>query len=163
MNAAVWLGGSLFFTFGVAPAFFTPEMKKIVYEPFNGIVAQLVVDRYFALHYWCGGIALVHLFAEWVYLGRPMPRLTLYLLTGILGIELLGGLVLAPKLKTLHRVRYSHPKPEERVEAKRSFGVLHGVASVTNLFVLGGLLIYSWRVINAKDGHRFVPTNKFRS
>ena len=163
MNAAVWFGGSLFFTVGVAPAFFTPEMTRIVYAPFNGLVAQLVLDRFFALHYWCGGIAVVHLLAEWVYLGRPMPRFTVYLLAGILGIQLLGGLVLAPKLKTLHRVKYSHPKPEERVAAAKSFGMLHGVASVANLFVLGGLLIYSWRVINGKDGHRFVPTNKFRS
>ena len=48
-------------------------------------------ERYFVLHYCCGGLALLHQLAEWVYLGKAMQRFTFGLLMAILSISLLGG------------------------------------------------------------------------
>lgn len=134
-------------------------------------MAQLVLARYFNLQYVCGAIAVAHLLAEWVYLGRPLYRATLALLLGLLVIGFAGGLWLQPKLKTLHLVKYSmneQYKPislpnEQRLEAANSFRVWHGVASAINLVALAGLVVYFWRVIHPPDNLRFVGTPKFRS
>lgn len=165
MNAAVWFGASLFFTFGVAPAFFTPEMKQILGEVYNGVVAQMVLERYFILQYWCGGIALAHLLAEWVYLGKPLHRLTVGLLLGLFAASLLGGLWLQPKLKKLHQIKYGRSElstPAQKAQAGKSFSAWHGTASVINLLALGGLAVYAWRVTSPGQGPRFISANKFR-
>src|SRR5947208_12848749 len=97
MNAAVWFGAALFFTFGIAPAFFSPEMKRLLGDIYSGLVAQLVLERYFVLHYCCGGIALLHQLAEWVYLGKRLHRFTFGLLVIVLLLAICGGAALAPR------------------------------------------------------------------
>src|SRR5262245_17853222 len=106
MNATVWFGAALFFSFGIAPAFFTPEMKKLLGDIYAGLVAEMVFERYFALHYICGAIAVIHQLAEWVYLGKPLQRLTFGLLAGVLMLSLVGGVWIQPKLRELHRIKY---------------------------------------------------------
>ena len=46
-----------------------------------------------------GFLALAHLGVEWMYSGRVPARLTVWLVGGVLGLSLLGGLWLQPKLK----------------------------------------------------------------
>ncbi len=176
MNAAVWFGGSLFFTLAIAPTFFTPEMKRLFVPSYAdaavGLIAQLVLQRYFVLQYWCGAIAVVHQLAEWVYLGRALPRLSLYFLAGVIGIGLAGGLWFQPKLKRLHEVRYGaeiyHRElstPEMKAAAGKSFTLWHAVSQIANGLALVGLAYYTWNVINPPDPTRFIPatTPKFRS
>ena len=174
-NAAVWLGAAIFFTFGVAPVFFTPETKRLLGETLGGITAILVLERYFALNYLCGAIALVHQFAGWVYLGRQLQRFTWGLLLGILGVGFVSGLVLQPKLQKLHQAKYGYtrttagfargatPAPAQRAAAEASFKTWHAVSQVINLLTLGGLAVYFWRLANPSDGTRFSSTAKFRS
>src|SRR5436190_8946410 len=97
VNAAVWFGAALFFSFGIAPAFFTPEMKRLFGDFYCGLIAQAVLERYFVLHYCCGALALVHQLAEWVYLGKALQRFTFGLLLAILTLSLTGGLWFQPK------------------------------------------------------------------
>ena len=166
VNAAIWFGAAAFFTFAVAPAFFTPEMKSRLGDFYTGWIAQKVLDRYFLLHYWCGGIALVHLLAEWVYLGKALSRFLLWLLIGTLGLSLIGGLGLTPKLKRLHLIKYARAESftdTQRTQAARSFSRWHGVSSGMNLLILCGLAVYFWRTVHSNDGPRFVSANKFRS
>ena len=56
--AAVWFGATVFFTCFAGPAFFTDEMKKLFPPPYNGAIAEIVLGRYFILHYLCGFLAL---------------------------------------------------------------------------------------------------------
>ena len=78
LNAAVWFGGAMFFTWVAAPAVFSPEMKDLLgpknYPYYSGAVAQIVVARYFVLQYVCGAIALLHLFFEWMFLGKAVQK-----------------------------------------------------------------------------------------
>src|SRR5687768_17897311 len=124
MNAAVWFGGSLFMMVGVAPAVFTPEMKKLG-EWWTGFIAFHLFDRYFALQYWCGGIAIAHVFAEWVYLGKPLYRLSLGLVLGVFCLGLAGGLVVQPRLKQLHGIKYAAKEDAQRTAAARSLQIWH--------------------------------------
>jgi len=178
MNAALWLGGSVFFTFAVAPAFFSGEIKLLESQgglhPFYvGAIAQIVLERYFYLFYVCGAVAVVHQLAEWVYLGRALHRVTVSVLAGLILIGGLGGLWLQPKLKHLYFIRngmtaqYARPAapiPEtERAQAAKSFRLWHGVSSSINLLGLAGLLFYFWRVTHPSDNLRVLGATKFRS
>jgi Domain of unknown function (DUF4149) len=176
LNAAIWLGAAVFVTFAAAPAFFTGEAKYLetagMHPFYAGAMAEVVLARYFYVQYICGAIALAHLLAEWVYLGRALQRFTLSVLVGLLCLGFAGGLWLQPRLKRLHLTRYSMSeslKPvaipdAERVQAGRTFRVWHRVSALANLGALGGLVFYFWRVTHPPDNLRFVSTStKFRS
>ena len=173
LNAAIWLGSAVFFTFAAAPAFFSSDAKALGIHPFyTGSMAQLVLSRYFYVQHICGLLAMAHLLAEWVYLGRALQRFTFGLLVALLCLGFAGGLWLQPKLKRLNLVRYSmnenfKPTPmplEERTAAEKAFRSWHPVSIVFNVVVLAGLVFYFWRVTHPPDDLRFVSTpTKFRS
>jgi hypothetical protein len=175
MNAAVWLGTAAFFTLAAAPAFFTDEAKQVLGIPQHGIAAMLVLERYFAVQYWCGAIALAHQFAEWLYSGRSLQRWTLAVLAAVFLGSLVGGLWMQPRLRSLHEVSYAYQKtkagyvkddrytPAQREQARQDFKKLHGISMAMNLLMLLGLVFFTWRVSNPGDGPRFIPANKFRS
>ena len=62
LNAAIWLGATLFFTFAVGPAFFSEKTWALFGWPQNvlaakyyaGAVAQVVLERYFLMQHLCG-------------------------------------------------------------------------------------------------------------
>lgn len=177
-NAAIWLGGSIFFTFVVAPTFFSGEVKILetqgrLHPFYPGAIAQLVLQRYFYLYYICGAVAVAHQLAEWVYLGRPLRRLVMGVLVGLLVIGAVGGLWLQPKLKQLHLTKYGmtaqytrSPAPvsdAQRVQAGKSFSAWHGFAQAINLLGLFGLMFYFWRAAHPSDDLRVLSGPKFRS
>jgi hypothetical protein len=163
LNAAVWLGGAISFTFALGPAFFSEEMKAIVRPPWNGFAAQVVIKNYFVLLYCCGGIALLHLFLEKLYSGKSIERLTLLALAIVISLTLLGGFWLQPKLRDLHFKKYDTRVVEAmRAGPERSFKMWHAASQTMNLFVIVGLIFYFSRLANASNSSRFISTQKFR-
>ena len=162
VNAAIWFGAAIFFTLGAGPAFFSAEMKQLLTLPYAGAAAQIVIARYFVLQQCCGAIALVHLFAEWIYMGRPLERIMLGLVIGLFSLGLIGGFWLQPKLQRLHLTKYRGATVEQRERAAKSFGAWHGVSQTMNLLMTGALLYYLWRLTNPKSPSRFVRPAKFR-
>ncbi len=166
LNAAVWFGSAIFFTFGVGLASFSPEMKGLLgmnnFPYFSGAIAQIFIARYFRFHLVCGAVAVAHLLAEWLYLGKSLRRLQTVLLAGLWAVLLIGGFWLQPKLKALHATKYGvNTRPEVRETAARSFRAWHGVSQVVNLLAVSGLAMYLWRVANPSDPTRFVSPAKF--
>ena len=165
--AAVWFGATVFFTFFVGRVFFTAPLVDFLPAPYNGEVAQLVIAKLFLLHYACGLLALAHVGAEWMYSGKEPPRFTVWLVGGALGLSLLGGLWLQPKLKLLHQVKYAEhyrrpATPAQRGDAAKSFGTWHGISMGMNLVTLLALWVNLARVIQPGEAPRFVsPINKF--
>ena len=167
MNAAVWFGAAIFFTFGIGAAPFSPEMKELLGPKnapfFSGAIAQIFVARYFHLQAVCGAVAVLHLLAEWIYFGRTPQRLWATLLIGLVAAGLLGGLWLQPKMKRLHAIKYDvKASRPEREAADNSFKAWHGASQGMNLLMLVGLTLYLWRVANPADPARFVSTSHFR-
>ena len=172
MNAAVWFGAAIFFTFGVGAAPFSPEMKELLRPlgPLNspyfpGAIAQILVKRYFHLQLACGVVALLHVLAEWIYFGRTPPKRWLGLLIALIMAGLVGGYWMQPKMKELHKIKYGvgvKSSQAERDAADHSFRAWHGAAQGMNLLMLAGLGLYLWRVANPDDPARFVSTTKFR-
>jgi Domain of unknown function (DUF4149) len=168
LNAAVWFGAAVFFTFGTGRAPFSQEMKALLgpnnYPYFSGAIAQILITRYFHLQFVCSIIALLHLLAEWLYFGKSPQKLRFGLLLGLCSACLIGGFWLQPKLKTLHVTKYGvNTRPELREAASRSFRAWHGVSMGVNLLLVGGLALYLWRVANPADQTCFVSSVKFRS
>ena len=166
-NAAIWFGSAIFFTFVGAPALFSPEMQNLLgkdaYPFYAGSIAQIVLERYFILHHICGVVALVHMVAEWLYLGRSLTRIRLWVVLGVFGLGLVGGFWLQPKLQALHTAMY-HGPAAEREQVRRSFQLWHGTAQATNLVMMVGLLFYLWRISRPNPPKRpwFVGTGNFR-
>ena len=156
-NAAVWVGGSVFFSFLAAPGFFTPEIKSLTPPPVNGLVAQAMLGRYFTLHILCGIVAVVHLLLEWLYSGGRFPKRAIAIVCVLLGLALIGGKFINPKLAVWHQQKYQFKlksegdppmieKTEHKVDvvqnAKWKFTVWHGVAQIVNLAML---ILLTWR------------------
>jgi len=168
VNAAVWFGATVFFTFGVGPALFSQEMKQLLgannYPYFSGAIVQVVISSYFHLQLACSIVALLHAAAEWFYLGRPLQRFGLGLLLGLLFFGFVGGYGLQPRIKELHARKYAlNYTPEVRQSAAASLRVWHRMAQVVNLIMLGGLAIYLWRVARPMSTGRFAAPAKFQS
>lgn len=166
LNAAVWFGTAVFFTLGIGLAPFSQEMKDLLgrdnYPYFSGAIAQVLIARYFYFQTACALVAVLHLFAEWLYLGNYPQKLQVGLLIGLASVALIGGYWLQPRLKALHATKYGiNTRPELREAAARSFRAWHGVSQVVNLLMVGGLAVYLWRAANPSDQTRFVSAVKF--
>jgi hypothetical protein len=161
LNAAIWCGSAIFLTVGL-PAIFSPELKTLLTTPGVGFAAEAVVARFFLLQYWCGGIALAHLLAEWVYCGRPVRRLNLALVVGMLILALAGGWWLQPKMLAWHKDKYFGGTKELQTQAGQSFARWHAASETANLLVIGGLILYLWRVSAPPESPRFGGFTKIR-
>jgi len=166
LNAAVWFGGAIFFTFGAGLVPFSQEMQLLLgpgnYPYFSGAIAQILIARYFHFQSVCCVVAVLHLLAEWLYLGKFPRKLQAGLLIGLCSAALVGGYWLQPRLKALHATKYSlTTRPEMRAAADHSFRTWHGVSQVVNLLLVGGLAAYLWRAANPSDPTRFVSAAKF--
>jgi len=150
LNAAVWCGSAIFLVVGL-PAVFSPEMKKLLTVPGVGFAAEALVARFFVVQYWCGAIGLAHLAAEWLYAGRRARSLDLGLVMGLLALALAGGLWVQPKMQYLHKVHYFGQTAAQRDQAGQTFAVWHGTSESVNLLVIGGLIVYLWRVSGPAD------------
>lgn len=164
LNAAVWLGAAISFTFALGPALFSPEMKAHFPPQHLGFIAQIVIQKYFLFSYWCGAIAVIHLVFEKLYLGKKAERLAIIALSVAIALSLLGGIFFQPKLRALHLRHYdARSSQTQRSAAGRSFGMWHGVSQAMNLLVIGGLLIYFSRLSASSQSTRFSSAQKFRS
>lgn len=166
VNAAIWLGAGVFFTFAAGPAMFSQEMKDLLgpaHQPYSGLIAMILIKRYFVLHYVCAGVALVHLIVEALYTGRPMHAPHGALLGALLGLALLGGLWLQPKMRGLQSVKYGRQvSAAQRAAADVAFKRWHAVSQVSNLLMLGGVVAHLWRVARPGPQTRFTSVQKFR-
>jgi len=166
-NAAVWMGGSIFFSFLAGSVFFSPEVMRFTPPPYNGLVAQAMLERFFLLHYICGGIAIVHLFADWLEKPGTFPKKPIFYVVVLLGLALLGGKWISPKLTIWHQQKYEFqvksegPPPmiepkaysnEVRQDAKLKFSIWHGVSQTVNLIMLIMLVWRFWRLSHPTTG-----------
>jgi hypothetical protein len=107
-------------------------------------------------------VALLHLLAEWLYMGRPTRKFMFSLIAGMFVLTLIGSATIQPKLQDFNKQRVSAPTTAERERAGKFFRVLGTLTHVFNFVVMGGLVVYVWRVANPSDTLRFVSPVQFR-
>lgn len=143
LNAAIWLGATVFFTVGAGPAIFSDEMAAFTHASHRARIAEILIARLFVLQQVCGLIALALLLVEFVRAGRLIRRLPLAVVSGLFVVSLVSGFWLVPKMHSLQRVRYSAVStPQQQAAAARTFNALHGLSQTMNLFVIAGLLFH---------------------
>lgn len=165
INAAVWFGSAVFFSFDASPAAASSDMQELLswknYPYFSVAIEQLLAARFFHLYVACSIVALLHLLAEWLYLGKYPQRLWLGLLLGLC----LGGLVqvyaIQPRLSASHQLQFT--RPDLRETAARVYRAWHAVSTGLDVVLIAGLVVYVWRVAYPPDPTRFVNAAKFRS
>jgi hypothetical protein len=168
MNAAVWLGGGFFLMFGTSPAISSPAMQALLgdryFSYFSAGIENIALARFYHFEIVCALIAFLHLIAEWLYLGRPSRRrFSVSLLVAFFLVAFIGSNVLQPRLRALHTTTFSRSaQPAERQAAARSYRVWDVVTAILNYAVMGGLVVYLWRVANPSDTPRFISSVKFR-
>ena len=160
LNAAVWLGATVFFTVGAGPAIFSDEAAAFLPRAYRARVAELVIARLIVLQQICGLVALGLLAAECIRAGRIVRRLALGVVSALFVASLLSGVWLVPRMHAVQQVRYSaRSTPEQQAGAARSFNVLHGLSQTVNLFVLAGLLFHLVQVTRTPD----TPTTRWNA
>ncbi len=161
VNAAIWFGASVFFAGVVLPGVFSGDVHKLfgeesAYKYYAGGVAMALFGRFFVLQYVCGSVALVHLFAEKLYLGRAFPRLATTIAAGVLFLSLVGGLAVQPRLREFRQTMYSTTaSADQKAAAAHSFGVWHGTSMAVDLVILAGLLVYLMRMARSEESSRY--------
>ena len=166
LNAAVWFGAAVFFTFGAGLAPFSPEMKTLLgpnnYPYFSGAIAQIFIARYFHLQSSAASSPFCICWRNGFTSASSRRSCRPGCWSGCASAALVGGYWLQPKLKALHATKYGlNTRPEVREAADRSFRAWHGVSQVVNLLLVGGLAAYLWRAANPSDPTRFVSAVKF--
>ena len=165
INAALWFGAGIFFAAFILPGIFSQDMRNLFHEAafqyYAGGVALILFKRFFMLQYFCGAVALIHLLAEKLYLGRALPRLGTALVLALLAFGLLGGLWLQPHMEALRHAMYFSATPEEREGARHVFGLWHGFSEIINLVIIGGLLAHLVRVCRPGGIYRYGVYQQF--
>jgi hypothetical protein len=163
-NAAVWLGATVLFVFGLGPAASSQEMRELIggrnYPYFSVAIGQIFTVPYLHLFLGCSVLALLHVAAEWLYLGKYPRRLWLGLLLGLSVYGLFQSYWMQPHLSAWNRVRFSAGGSSEA--AGRAFRIWHATSAGGNALALGAVAIYLWRMANPPDPARFVSATKFR-
>lgn len=166
VNAAIWLGAGIFFAAFVLPGVFSSGTRQLfpdetTFKYYAGAVAMILFKRFFVLQYLCGVIALLHLFAEKLYLGRAFPRLGTSVVVGVFCLGLLGGIWLQPKMDGLRKVKYSATTTQPQKDAAtQSFNRLHVVSDLAVVIMIAGLLVHIVRVTRQEDTSRYVNFSK---
>jgi len=167
INASVWLGAVVFFSITVSPAVVSPDMAQLLgaknFPFFSGAVTHILTAHYFIFLGATAIVALLHLLAEWLYMGRPTRKFSMMLVGALLALVLIGGLWVEPHLEKLHDRRYApNVQPVERETAARSYRLWHIGLLALDMSMIAGLVVYVWRVAHPSDAPRFISSVKFR-
>jgi hypothetical protein len=161
---------AVFFTAGVAPAFFSSKMlslfggeTSLYSRAYAGAANIIILERYYYWNYACGAIAFGHLLYEWLYGKELISRFKPGLLVVLCSLNIINGAFLMPQMKQFHFQKYDLKyTPTQREAAANSFKALHGISWGINLIVVGGICVYFYFVANQPIEQRFVIRNKIR-
>lgn len=167
LNAAVWFGAALCYSLIVGPALHSKQMAVLLtaanFLYYSDAIAQVVASRCLQLQVVCAFLALAHVLAEWLYLGKVPQRFWRWLLFALVAANL-ACLLLQPRLQEWHQDSFRlRTPPEARKAAARKFSAWQIAADVVNILVVGGLGVYLWRMANPLDQTRFLSASKFRA
>ena len=164
INAAVWFATALLVILAVEPAATSSNMLDLLsqrnFPYFSVAVSHVIIARFVQLYLFCSVIALVHLTAEWLYLGKYPHRVWVGFVVCLGLIGVVQNYWLLPKLKAWHYLRSGLQTRNQM--ADRSYRYGHMLFESINLLAVGGLGLYLWRVGHPPDPARFVSTSKFR-
>jgi hypothetical protein len=167
MNAAIWLGASVFAVLGTGAATSSQAMEQLLtpafYPYFSGSIAHIFLERYWLLHLACACIALLHLGAESLYFGRVIRKKTLGLLLTLLVLGILQKTAIMPALKRSHLGAHATNRTQiQKESALSSYRAWNGSSHVLNFVMMIALGVYLWRLANPPESPRFGSFTNYR-
>jgi len=160
MNAAVWLGGVVYFSAAGIRTVFQPSIRALFHEYYVGTVAQALQASYFRFQVVCAAVAIVHLLLLWWLRPRHVQRPLATIVAIMSALVVLTAFVIQPQMKSLFETKHRAPTWAQRETAATRFRVWHGVSQGFNLLILGGLVFYVWRMAAPADEVKFLTTQK---
>jgi len=166
LNAAIWLGMTVFHLFGASPALQSDAVRLLLgerYFPyFSGVMAQIVAERFFHWLLACGLLALAHLVGERLYLGRKTQRVGFGMVIGLLAVILCLGLIVQPKQRLWHVQSHAvNATAPQRAASQRELRRWNGYAWALHLVLVAGLGVHFWRLVNPPEEKRFLGLSQF--
>lgn len=164
MNAAVWLGASLYHFMAVGPFFSTAAARWVLGEPHATGAGLMLWHRLYMLQYVCLGVAWAHLLTEWVYLGRGPSRFQAGVLSLLLALTLAGDLELRHGVEPAHWIR-QNPKAaaDDKARAERGYPLWSAIWMCTQTGLTLVVILFSSKTLMATPGPRFMTHGKFRT
>jgi hypothetical protein len=160
MNAAIWLGGVVFFSAAGIRAVFQPAIRALFHEYYVGTMAQALQASCFTFQLICASVAVAHLLLLWWLKPRQVQRPLSITLGVLCMLVLLGAFLFQPRMKALFESKYRAPTWAQRQTATSHFRTWHAVSQCFNLVVLGGLVFYVWRMAAPAEELKFVSAQK---
>lgn len=128
---SLWIGGHAFFSFVIGPRLFAALSR-----PEAGRAVAAIFPAYFTMGAICGAVILMLTILNRNAAWAP-GKMGVLLAGAALGLTLLGGLVLQPKLHDLRTQIYAGAEPlPEGDPVRKSFAKWHGVSLLINFGVL---------------------------
>jgi hypothetical protein len=168
LNAAVWFGAAVFFSLVALPAIQSEETRTLLgpknFPFFSVALGQILAGRFFYLFSACSIVAVLHLVAEWLYLGRIPRRIWVGVLLTLFAIGIVSGSWLLPNLRESNVARHrAGVRPEQQEAAETAYATAATIFRLLNIALILGLGAYVWKVGNPPISTRFNSTSKFRS
>jgi hypothetical protein len=167
MNAAVWLGSAVFFVFGVQATASSRHMVELIgtnnFPYFSVAIEQIIAGRFLYIYLVCAALAVVHLGAEWLYLGKYPHRLWVGLVASLCLLGAMQAGVVLPSLRKSHQVQFrQRVTTQERESAVKAFRTWQAVGTGLHYAMLLGLGVYLWRIGNPSEPMKFLSARQFR-
>ena len=145
LNAAIWAGASIYFSFILAPTFDGGVLEEKL--GFLTKVIQLKLSKtYLTTHQVCAVVAIVHFLSEWLYSAKPLMKRGLYLSIALFTLALSAGQFIQPKMEKTYVVKFhaERDQSEDAEAAGRLFRFWNGTFKALNLALLGGVVFHFW-------------------
>jgi hypothetical protein len=150
-NAGIWLGVIVYHICVVGPVFGSDEMVRLLRSP-HAIASSLLEEKRFYLTLiTCNFIAIIHLIAEWLYMGRAMVSSTVTTLALLLLSGILSAGAIQPYRSQMHLTAYVSEEEVQKRNATKDYQLWSGIQGVLNIAMLSGVGFYFFRVSTRED------------
>jgi hypothetical protein len=159
LNAGVWVGAAVFLILGAEPALHSNAARAYLLKShgyFAGALDGVIRARFLYFNLVCGGIAMTHLLAEWLYLGRPIRRISVWLVLILCALAIVNIGVFESRVGLFHEARYRGATPAARQEAQEAYDHWRRASNTADLLMLAGLCVFLWSVARDENVLRFV-------
>ncbi|MDG1892153.1 MAG: hypothetical protein P8L18_12655 [Verrucomicrobiota bacterium] len=163
VNAALWFGSALFYIGCVRAEFQSDAMLKLLPPPFAEAAMHLILSGYLSLLLICSVIAVLQLWAEQWYTGRPVFRIRISMLLFMVFLAALLKFGIFPAMKNQHLRAYQPSAiAADAKEGMRTYRRLKIGFHCLHLFHIFGALSHVWYVSQSKSGYKLLGMHQFR-
>jgi len=138
-------------------------MAQLLPGPFPEAALHIILVRYLGLLLVCSIVAVIQLWAEQWYAGRPIFRLRLGILLTLVSLCLILKYLVFPTMKTHHLAAHrKDANPTALAESTRSYRAWKTGFHFFHLMVLAGSFSHLWYISHRENSYRTLGMQQFR-